>query len=88
MGIFDRFRKKTAKHEIKEKPAKVTKSAKYLATEKKEPYVNMIKPSEKTYTKEEVRDMLYRVYDAGIDEGIQERVQKEKKEELFNQLLS
>ena len=42
MGIFDRFRKKTAKHEIKEKPAKVTKSAKDLATEKKEPYVTVI----------------------------------------------
>jgi len=43
MGIFDRFRKKTVKPaEIKEKPAKVTKSAKDLATEKKEPYVNVL----------------------------------------------
>jgi len=42
MGLFDRFRKKTAKPEIKEKPAKVTKSAKDLATEKKEPYVNVL----------------------------------------------
>jgi len=43
MRIFDRFRKKTIKPaEIKEKPAKVTKSAKDLATEKKEPYVNVL----------------------------------------------
>ena len=42
MGIFDRFRKKTAKSEAKEKSAKVTKSAKDLATEKKEPYVNVL----------------------------------------------
>ena len=42
MGIFDRFRKKTAKSEVKEKPAKATKSAKELATEKKEPYVNVL----------------------------------------------
>ena len=42
MGIFDRFRKKTAKSEVKEKPTKVTKSAKDLATEKKEPYVNVL----------------------------------------------
>jgi len=42
MGIFDRFRKKTAKSEVKEKPGKVSKSAKDLATEKKEPYVNVL----------------------------------------------
>jgi hypothetical protein len=42
MGIFDRFRKKTAKSEAKEKPAKVSKSAKDLATEKKEPYVTVL----------------------------------------------
>jgi len=42
MGIFDRFRKKTSKSEAKEKPAKVTKSAKDLATEKKEPYVTVL----------------------------------------------
>ena len=42
MGLFDRFRKKTAKSEAKEKPTKVTKSAKDLATEKKEPYVNVL----------------------------------------------
>ena len=42
MGLFDRFRKKTAKPEAKEKPTKVTKSAKDLATEKKEPYVNVL----------------------------------------------
>jgi len=42
MGIFDRFRNKTAKPEAKEKPTKVTKSAKDLATEKKEPYVNVL----------------------------------------------
>jgi hypothetical protein len=42
MGIFDRFRKKTAKLEAKEKPAKATKSAKDVATEKKEPYVTVL----------------------------------------------
>jgi len=42
MGLFDRFRKKVIKSEAKEKPAKVTKSAKDLATEKKEPYVNVL----------------------------------------------
>jgi hypothetical protein len=43
MGIFDRFKKKTAKPaDAKEKSAKVTKSAKDLATEKKEPYVNVL----------------------------------------------
>ena len=42
MGIFDRFRKKTAKPEAKEKLIKATKSAKDLATEKKEPYVNVL----------------------------------------------
>ena len=43
MGIFDRFKKKSAgPAESKEKPAKVKKSAKDLATEKKEPYVNVL----------------------------------------------
>ena len=43
MKIFDRFKKKTAKPvDAKEKTAKVTKSAKDLATEKKEPYVNVL----------------------------------------------
>ena len=42
MGLFDRFRKKTTKSEAKEKPTKVTKSVKDLATEKKEPYVNVL----------------------------------------------
>ena len=42
MRIFDRFRKKNAKPEAKEKPTKATKSAKDLATEKKEPYVNVL----------------------------------------------
>jgi hypothetical protein len=42
MGIFDRFRKKNAKLEAKEKPAKATKSAKDVATEKKEPYVTVL----------------------------------------------
>ena len=42
MGIFDRFRKKTDKSEVKEKPTKVKKSAKDMATEKKEPYVNVL----------------------------------------------
>jgi len=43
MGIFDRFKKKaSAPADMKEKPAKATKSAKDLATEKKEPYVNVL----------------------------------------------
>ena len=43
MKFFDRFKKKSAKSaDIKEKSAKVTKSAKDLATEKKEPYVNVL----------------------------------------------
>jgi len=43
MRLFDRFRKKPNKSaDVKEKPAKVTKSAKDLATEKKEPYVNVL----------------------------------------------
>ena len=43
MGLFDHFRKKpTRPTEVKEKSAKVTKSAKDLATEKKEPYVNVL----------------------------------------------
>ena len=42
MGIFDRFRKKTDKSEVKEKPTKVKKSAKDMATEKKDPYVNVL----------------------------------------------
>ena len=43
MGLFDRFRKtpkKTA--DVKEKPPKVTKSAKDLASEKGEPYVAIL----------------------------------------------
>jgi len=42
MRIFDRFRKKTAKPEVKEKPAKATKSAKDVATNKGEPYVSIL----------------------------------------------
>jgi len=42
MGIFDRFRKKTVKPEVKEKPAKSTKSAKDVATDKGEPYVSIL----------------------------------------------
>ena len=43
MGLFDRFKKKITKpSESKEKPAKVTKSAKDLATEKGEPYVAIL----------------------------------------------
>ena len=43
MGLFDRFKKKNAKPtEPKEKPAKATKSAKDIATEKGEPYVAII----------------------------------------------
>ena len=43
MGIFDRFKKKNAKPvEGKEKSEKIKKSAKDLATEKKEPYVNVL----------------------------------------------
>ena len=42
MGLFDRFRKKTTKPEAKEKLTKATKSVKDLATEKKEPYVNVL----------------------------------------------
>ena len=42
MGIFDRFRKKTVKPEVKEKPAKSTKSAKDVATDKGEPYVAIL----------------------------------------------
>lgn len=43
MGLFDRFRKKTVKTaEPKERPAKLTKSAKDIATEKGEPYVAIL----------------------------------------------
>ena len=43
MGIFDRFKKKaSAPADIKEKPEKSKKTAKDLATEKKEPYVNVL----------------------------------------------
>lgn len=43
MGLFDRFKKKPEKPaEIKEKPEKVKKSAKELATEKGEPYVAIV----------------------------------------------
>ena len=43
MGIFDRFKKKaSAPADIKEKPEKLKKTAKDLATEKKEPYVNVL----------------------------------------------
>ena len=41
MGIFDRFKKKTQKTEAP-RETKVKKSAKDLATEKKEPYVNVL----------------------------------------------
>ena len=43
MGLFDRFKKKSAKPaESKEKPEKIKKSAKELATEKGEPYVAIL----------------------------------------------
>ncbi len=42
MGIFDRFKKKPAKVEPKEKTEKVKKSAKELATERGEPYVAIV----------------------------------------------
>jgi hypothetical protein len=43
MGLFDRFKKQPAKPaETKEKPNKAKKSAKDLATEKKEPYVTVL----------------------------------------------
>jgi hypothetical protein len=45
MGIFDRFRKKSAKaapEPTAPKPAKVTKTAKQLATEAGEPWVSVI----------------------------------------------
>ena len=43
MGLFDRFKKKNQKPtESKEKPEKVKKSAKDLATEKGEPYVAIL----------------------------------------------
>jgi hypothetical protein len=43
MGLFDRFKKKSQRPaEIKERPAKVTKSAKDLATERGEPYVSIL----------------------------------------------
>ena len=43
MGLFDRFKKKPPRPaEPKEKPAKATKSAKELATERNEPYVAII----------------------------------------------
>lgn len=43
MGIFDRFKKKSAKPaESKEKPEKVKKSAKELATERGEPYIAIL----------------------------------------------
>jgi hypothetical protein len=43
MGIFDRFRKKSAPPAPpRERPAKVTKSAKQLATERGEPYVTIV----------------------------------------------
>lgn len=42
MGIFDRFKKKPAKTEPKEKTEKPKKSAKDLATERGEPYVAIV----------------------------------------------
>lgn len=43
MGLFDKFKKKSPKpEEIKEKSAKVAKSAKELATEKGEPYISIV----------------------------------------------
>lgn len=43
MGLFDRFKKKSPKPaDAKEKTAKVTKSAKDIATEKGEPYVAIL----------------------------------------------
>lgn len=43
MGIFDRFRKKPdPPAAVKERPAKVAKSAKQLATERGEPYVTIV----------------------------------------------
>lgn len=44
MGIFDRFRKPPAKPtEPREKPARVTKSEKELATDRGEPWVTIVK---------------------------------------------
>ena len=43
MGLFDRFKKKSAKPaESKEKTEKVKKSAKDIATEKGEPYISVL----------------------------------------------
>lgn len=43
MGLFDRFKKKSSKPvEPKEKPAKAAKSARDLATERGEPFVNVV----------------------------------------------
>ena len=42
MGLFDRFKKKTPAPDAEQKPAKVSKkSAKDIATEKGEPWVNV-----------------------------------------------
>lgn len=43
MGLFDRFKKQPPKPpEIKERPVKVAKSPKELATERGEPYVTIV----------------------------------------------
>jgi hypothetical protein len=43
MGLFDRFKKKPAQPaEPKQRPAKVTQSAKEVATEKGEPYISIV----------------------------------------------
>lgn len=43
MGLFDRFKKKSARPaEPKQRPAKVTQSAKEVATEKGEPYISIV----------------------------------------------
>lgn len=42
MGLFDRFKTKSSKPVEPKKPAKVTKSARDLASERGEPYVNVI----------------------------------------------
>jgi hypothetical protein len=43
MGLFDRFKKKPAQPaEPKQRPTKVTQSAKEVATEKGEPYISIV----------------------------------------------
>jgi hypothetical protein len=42
MGIFDRFKKKAPEVKTEPKPKKVAKTEKEIATEKGEPYVNIL----------------------------------------------